>query len=167
MATDWEINEFFGPRDFRKKADYDQRRPKKNPEIILPVKVTRIWAKKRSSHHPLLFQCLVTGCRALLGPRNVRHYSKVHGMPGPPKMDKEARLTQTLNGPNLEIAEPPATQKVSPITAALLAKEIEEYLPAIIVRIANDAGPDVVEPEDEISLETAATIRAFFKRLSS
>lgn len=96
MATDREIAEFFGPRDFRTKADYEKRRPKKNPEISLPKKVKPIWGKKRRSHLGSLVQCVVPGCSALLGATNVRHYTKIHDLSEPPRIDRDATLAQAL-----------------------------------------------------------------------
>ena len=157
MTTDWN-NSFFGPIDFRTKADYDKRRPKKNPEVIVSIET-----KSRRKRRWLLIQCTFPGCKAKLHQENVKgHFKKVHSNDRPPTMGPTVS-PNNVNSNSKAVAQSAESERLSALS---LAREVERYLPDIIMRLANDAGLNVQKPDDKISAETAATICAFFKRLS-
>ncbi len=71
---------YFGPPDFRTRADYEKRKPKKNPEKITVIKLT---TRRRKKRMPQLIPCSFPGCTAKLRVGNTRHFKKVHGKEPP------------------------------------------------------------------------------------
>jgi hypothetical protein len=153
---------FFGPPDFRTKDDYDKRRPKKNPEVVVLIEPKSKRRKKQMPEQRFLVPCSFTGCTARLKAGNVTHYKKVHGIKKPSPIERSVSVTPNIYDPAPQVVQ----NREMKSTAVSLAKEVERYLPGIIMQLARDAGFNVQRPHDEITPDTAATIRGYFKRLS-
>jgi hypothetical protein len=156
-------------RDYRKKEK--KPRPKKNPEIIVPVKYKA--RPVRSGGQRGLVPCRFPGCNNRLNPKNVnRHMSGFHQVGAPSSFERSAVPPNLVVSPRLDekmnSSDPAGNKAIEAkgIIGLALVKQLESYLPRIVLKLVQDAGGNVGDLSEEVPSEMAATIRSFFKRLA-
>ena len=121
--------------------------------------------RKKSNVRPSklvrLIPCSYPKCKAQLKSKNLsRHLQKVHHHSSKLSVVSPivSPITSALTNQTKVI-----TEKVNVITSISLAKELETYLPNLILRMARTKGATVDSLQGEITLDIAEKIRLYFK----